>query len=753
MKPTLTVACISLKSVWQAVSLRSALTALLLAPLAALPAADPNEKVLANGSIEIRFSSSSGAIVGLRNLERNLELIAEPKLAQTFRLLVPLPGNRFNYLEGVRQKLELLEIQDGKTARLRWSGLTGSSSGAPLDIAVEMMVSLRERKPEASFRLKVENRTPFRVEEVWLAPLSGTKGIGDRKKNRVYASNPVYGKSFTVFDYFDGTTGFWSFSNARNIQPYPTSISMPWVSISNGEDALYLGLHDSSGDATDFVFDLLPHAGQCFGHQNASGMWPDAGTLSPTQPLGVQIAAAKSPSVEPGQTYEMPDLVVSFQKGTWHAAADRYREWTDTWMQIKPRPAWVKDIDSWYTVQLLSQADNLHYRFSDLPGLAKEAKEHGVRAMRVIGWNRGGQDSQLPDNSVDPRLGTREELIEAIRQCEQMGVRIILFCKFKWADRAGEWTKKELHRYVMKDPFGNPHVNSGWGYDTLAELNGYANRTYYFLCHSSKQWQEIAVAQWLKEVQDLGSSGIHIDEGKPENRCYDTSHGHPYGVFSGVGWSELLRRLHESNSRKRPDLMVVQELFYDIPVQYHSMFEVRAGPAGRDNRNDINGLLPINQYTFPEARFVEPVYGLDERTLLNFCILMRAAISYEPLNFKGRLSDIPANTSYGSKLLEMRRNLADYLWHGKFRDILDVNVQIKEGNPKQVRWTRYEHKKTGKPAIVVVNAAKQPAKVTVTAKGGGDACVRYRPEALPERQQAWNNVVLPAESIVVLVAQ
>jgi len=177
------------------------LTALLLAPLAALYAADPNEKVLANGSIEIRFSSSSGAIVGLRNLERNLELIAEPRLAQTFRLLVPLPETRFNYIEGARQKLELLEIQDGKTARLRWSGLTGSSSGAPLDIAVEMMVSLKERKPEASFRLKVENRTPFRVEEVWLAPLSGTRGIGDRKKNRVYASNPVYGKSFTVFDY------------------------------------------------------------------------------------------------------------------------------------------------------------------------------------------------------------------------------------------------------------------------------------------------------------------------------------------------------------------------------------------------------------------------------------------------------------------------------------------------------------------------------------------------------------------------
>lgn len=40
MKPTLTVACISLKSVWQAVFLRSALTALLLAPFATLHAAD-----------------------------------------------------------------------------------------------------------------------------------------------------------------------------------------------------------------------------------------------------------------------------------------------------------------------------------------------------------------------------------------------------------------------------------------------------------------------------------------------------------------------------------------------------------------------------------------------------------------------------------------------------------------------------------------------------------------------------------------
>jgi hypothetical protein len=42
MKPAFTVACISLKSVWQAVFLRSALTALLLAPLVTLHASNPS---------------------------------------------------------------------------------------------------------------------------------------------------------------------------------------------------------------------------------------------------------------------------------------------------------------------------------------------------------------------------------------------------------------------------------------------------------------------------------------------------------------------------------------------------------------------------------------------------------------------------------------------------------------------------------------------------------------------------------------
>lgn len=721
-----------------------ALLFLALAPAAAQPA---GQKILTNGLIEIRFSTDNGAIVGLRQVAKNLELIAEPRLARNFRLMAPLPGQRYNYVEGHQQQLGSIEILEGRQARLRWSKLTASSARAPLDIDAELIVTLREGRPEAGFRLRLENHTPYRIEEAWLAPLSGAHGLPNRDNTRVYMAGTSYGHTISTFDRFSGTVGFWAMDHARRILEYPNgALRMQWLGLSNDQDALYCGLHDPTGDNTYLVLDLLPHFGQSLRGVGLEGTWPDPQFLKPDQPTGVQIAAAKLPYVEPGQSYEMPELVLSFQKGSWHACADRYREWCDTWMRFTPRPAWVKECDSWMTVQLLSQSDRLRYRYSDLPGLAEEAKAAGIRALRVIGWNRGGQDNLLPDHSTDPRLGTRQELVEAIRRCEAIGVRVILFIKFNWADRAEDWTKNELIRYAEKDPFGNPYVNSGWGYDTLAELTGLANRSYYVMCHSAPAWQEIALSE-MKKARDLASSGAHIDESIPRGRCYDRSHGHPYGASNSAGWNILMRRFWEANHAARPEFSIVQEELNDFSAQYHTMAEIRTGQYGRENS------LPIAMYMFPEVNFVEPIYGLQDRGLVNHCVLARVAVDLEPFNFKGRLTDIPYLTAYAKKVLELRRALADYLWYGKFRDVLDSSVKVEQGDAKLVRWSRFEHRQTGKPAIVLVNHARQAATLTVDARGAGAACTLYRPEAAPAKNSTWRGVALPPESLAVLVAQ
>ncbi len=63
MKTTVTVACISLKSAWQAVSLRSALTALLLAFLTALHAAEPPH-ILLREALQYKNIGDSGRVPG-----------------------------------------------------------------------------------------------------------------------------------------------------------------------------------------------------------------------------------------------------------------------------------------------------------------------------------------------------------------------------------------------------------------------------------------------------------------------------------------------------------------------------------------------------------------------------------------------------------------------------------------------------------------------------------------------------------------
>ena len=62
-----------------------------------------------------------------------------------------------------------------------------------------------------------------------------------------------------------------------------------------------------------------------------------------------------------------------------------------------------------------------------------------MKAIQVTGWHVGGQDQAYPDHSVDPRLGTFEEFAAAIKATQKLGVKVILFTKYLWADQSMDW--------------------------------------------------------------------------------------------------------------------------------------------------------------------------------------------------------------------------------------------------------------------------------------------------------------------------
>ena len=73
-----------------------------------------------------------------------------------------------------------------------------------------------------------------------------------------------------------------------------------------------------------------------------------------------------------------------------------------------------------------------------------------------------------------------------------MGIHIILFNKYTWADRSTDWFRKELIKYAIKDPYGDYHVYGGYQYQTPTQLADINTRRLIPMCQNAKAWRDIA---------------------------------------------------------------------------------------------------------------------------------------------------------------------------------------------------------------------------------------------------------------------
>lgn len=60
------------------------------------------------------------------------------------------------------------------------------------------------------------------------------------------------------------------------------------------------------------------------------------------------------------------------------------------------------------------------------------------------------------------------------------------------------------------------------------------------------------------------------------------------------------------------------------------------------------------------------VTGFDDREQLNPVLAYRYAISYEPYNFKGHVTDFPLTLAYGKKIDALRLKYREWIWDVEF---------------------------------------------------------------------------------------
>lgn len=696
--------------------------------LAAQSSEGAPQVILEDKELLVAFDSKSGALTRLLRKSTNWVVQRRPELGVSFRLLVPLPNRRANFVLGQKQAATKVEKISPTQVQIVWKDPVSEHGGV---VPLTFTATATLENGVLTFRASLVNSSSLSVETVdypyfgdFTSPTADTPMHTERLWVGALNSEEIYPR-------FNNGKGYWGVL-------YPTKTIESNVSqfclIRTPDQGFYVGMHDTAiRYLLHFTFEQHPGVIDWV----ANGV-PRQDEISGV-PVHLEVRTCHFLFAHPGSRIDLAPIVLHPYDGDWHAGLDVYKQWRDTWFGAPKTPAWALDIHSWLQLQIDGAEQDYRVPYRELVKFGEECAENGVSAIQLVGWNRGGQDGGDPSLDTDPHLGTWQELRDAIAQIQSKGVKMILFGKPIFADMSTDDYKHELHKYEAVDMWGNKYESNGYSYTTPTQLAGINNRRRAIMDVCSQGYRDIATREFEKTVA-LGAAGWLFDEVMQHNGVlYNFAAGHGYTppgyLFSGD--IPLVKQFRAAADKKNPDFLFSGEGPGDWLMPYYTLGYYRIGP---DTRHAL-------RYLDPQAPLMAAVRGFDARDEINLILAYRYIISYEPYNFKGHVTDFPLTLVYGKRVDALRRRYREYLWDAQFRDTLGATV-ASSGNHRHTSFVA----KNGKRAVVVVNLeqGKPISANVVLPKAGG--LVIVTPEK-PDPQPATGAVNIPARSVAVILEQ
>ena len=657
---------------------------------------------LENAFYRVEVDAERGLIERLLDKESKVELISERRLADNFRLLLPLPDLEANYILGREQKLHALERSE-MDLTLTWVGPLRNARGS-FDIDVVLKIYFAGQTVQ--FRLDLRNKTPYAVAEVWYPILGGITGIGNRKDTREMI--PFRGQSTetNLFSKFEGRSpsGGLGMTYVEAFWSYPYPMPMPWVSLYNQtlDRAMYFACHDAISRYKSVRFELHPG----IGGRQYGGNWPRDDERDAKIPLGVKLHWAFYPYSQAGAAFEGPPVVLQFHRGDWHDSAQIYRRWfTSQFPILDFSKSWMRREIAFVDTMLLLPEGNLILKFKDIPEWAKDTLAYGVKSVLVSGWSVGGHDGSYPYYEPDPRLGTWDDLAASVRECHRLGLKVYFFVNIQPVRAGTEWYRRELHRYLCMDKWGVPYAVTGWGMGTLAARLGYTRPPILNACSGIPAFRQIIVGKIVKLAQ-IGADGVHIDKlwpgpGLDFNPLSTLAPDQATSEGRLLAVAEILKACRAIN----PDFAISNESAWDRTLVYSTV-----AWAWHDNVKDH---VPVLKYTFPEwlPGLVAP--QPYDYTPVNNAVRYGYQIFLGPGNYiaPDSMAWAPMRplSRYVQEVIGILEGLKDTIHFGEFLDNQLTRVEI----PEDTRFSTFRNPKTGKRACVLVNLGEVTREAVV----------------------------------------
>ncbi len=665
------------------------------------------EVILQDDDFLVAFDRNSGALTRMEHKPTHWTIERRPALGASFRMLAPMPNRRANFVLGQKQKAASVEKIADNQVRIVWKDLA-SEHGGILPITFTGTVTLKNGK--LTFDGTLENKSDLPVETIdypYFGDLNPPSASSSMAARTMWYGN--LGED-EIYPNFGNEKGYWGVDFP--IKTFGSHRSL-FCLIQAPSEGLYVEMSDPTLPYyLEYTFEQ--HPGVVHGT-----VVPKADEFS-GWPVHLEFRTCHFVFAEPNSTKKLAPIGLRGYQGDWHAGADVYKEWRNTWFKTPHLPEWATEVHSWTMLRMNTPEEDYTISYKKFVEYGEEYAKYGVKAVQLIGWNIGGQDRDDPSQDTDPNLGTWQEFHDAIAKVQSLGVNVILFGKLNWADLTSKWYKDELYKYEAKDPYGIRYEQGGYNYETPTQLAGINTRRRAVMDFQDPAYREIALKEFQK-ILALDSTGWLWDEiCHHSGALYNFAPGHGYTPpgYIYAGDLPLSAQLRAAADKVSSDFLFAGEGPQDWLMQYFPVSE--AGVSA----------TPICQFLDTKnSLMIAGVSGFDDREQLNMILLKRCVIQYEPFLYKGHLHDFPLTMAYGQKIDDLRRKYKAFLWEGAFRDTLGANVSA----DSELRYSVFLAE-NGKRAVVVVNPSSGvaiTAKVNVPNAGNLVVATPDQPDAVP----------------------
>jgi len=350
------------------------------------------------GSIEYLSSPSTGVLLEATREKSGL-------------LDVAFPTSEFTPLR-LASRFSLAEIRrEGEIVEIRWQALGASRSNfAPHEGSVSAQVTIRPAPDGKSLVLscQIQNHSQVPIPQIlfpdlWgLVPLHGIEGTELRFVRGVVRPFAVpYRRPESAPEYYKNV-GWQQYPSAGG---YYVQNALRWLD-----------------------FGGLGGGLSAFQRKWGTPDRPDVLTYrSELDPMHLRLAWQHKRQIEPGETWDSGEFWLTPHPGGWAKGIEVYRDYVRQANPPRALPAHIRDGIGFQTIWMTQAPENdpakAYFRYSDLPRVAEDARQNGLRELVPWFWC---DYFTIPMHFL-PALGPEQELLQSIRQARALGVNVAPF--------------------------------------------------------------------------------------------------------------------------------------------------------------------------------------------------------------------------------------------------------------------------------------------------------------------------------------